>query len=527
MKARRSPRVARTRGQVMVLACVTLLVTALMLMLSFNLTNAVYEKMRVQSHSDSVAYSLATVESRAFNATAHYNRAIAAALVAQMSLHSWMAIASADVGMLNAGMIDMFEIMAIEAAMGCYPYNVSHCPCVFMAMRDAFKFMRKGREYAKKLRGLEQKFNDGVQDLRKMVESLHKRQKAILNLAAAEISGVGSVVSKLTKKNAKKADVANAFIAVNVREFTCAQEGGVDSTGGSNCSGRPRADSDVRSTVIQNAANATRQLFNKDNYIPYFVNDENFRSPYDTKLPQDQLSDGHFIYAIVPPLNARVAKNSSGTGSNKNDTTLDVGSGVRGVASVMGYRHSGISAMVFNGEIHSNSSGGKHTVSPFGTSAHSGRHGEFSGVQTADVCGNEESCFVNFRALNDASKDFGMPSVFIGVKQDLRLFQTKDGEFKEHAPWEINDDGKVSIELAKGAPSEIQLTPRATGYAVSKAKVYFHQQGNWKVAPNFFDPFWRPKLHFFDKSELTQALTLVGDTKGIQYNALSAPVEGE
>ena len=64
--------------------------------------------------------------------------------------------------------------------------------------------------------------------------------------------------------------------------------------------------------------------------------------------------------------------------------------------------------------------------------------------------------------------------------------------------------------------------------AVAKAKVYFHQLGNWKVAPNFFDPFWRAKLHFFkSKQELQTVLTRAGDTDGLMILNSGGPVEGQ
>lgn len=525
MKTRTSSKsrlVARSRGQVLVLACVALLVTALMLMASFNLTNAVHERIRIQSHADAVAYSLATVEARSFNATAHFNRAIAAALVAQMSLHSWMAIATNDVGMLNAGMLAMLAIAGIEAAMGCYPYNISHCPCVFAALRSALKFMRSGRKWANKVKNLESKFNDGVTDLRKMVESLHKRQKAILNAAKGELSGMGTVVSSLTSTNARRATVASAFASLNQSEFNCAQEGGSD--GNAGCSGRTKASADTRSIIIENTANATRPFF--DRMGTTAINHQNFLSPVRTQEPQDQLSDGTFMQAFVT--RAKVGKKGSGSGSNKQDKAEEVGAGNLGVgiATILGFKHVPIMAMPFGGSVYSNSSGGSHRAIPFGN-VHSGRHGEFKGVQMQDPCNGDESCFVNFRSLNDADKDYGMPSVYAGVSQNLRLYQTKSGDFKDKAPWEVNDNGEVSIELSRGQPAKLKLVPRGEGYAVAKAKVYFHQQGNWKIAPNFFDPFWRAKLHFFSKSEMQKAVGLVGDGKGNTYVSMGAPVEGE
>lgn len=503
--------VARSRGQVMVLGCVALLVTALMLMASFNLTNAVHERIRIQSHSDAVAFSLATVEARSFNATAYFNRAIAAALVAQMSLHSWMAIATNDVGMLNAGMLAMLAIAAIEVGLGCYPRKISHCPCVFAAFRSAFKFMREARKYGNKVRGLESKFNDGVEDLKKMVESLHSRQKTILQTAQGELSGMGTVVSSLTSTNAKSATVVAAFAGDNIDEFSCAQEGGVDGSGG--CSGRSRASADERSKIIQNTANATRPFF--DRMGTTAINHQNFLSPVQPDVPQGALSDGTFMHAFAT--RAKVGDRRSGSGSNNTHKAEEVGAGNLGVgvATILGFKHVPVMAMPFGGSVYSNSQGG------------SGQHNRFEGVQMQDSCSGNGSCFVNFRSINDADKDYGMPSVYAGVTQNLRLYQTKNGDFKDKAPWEVNENGEISVELVSGKPAKVKIVPRGNGVAVSKAKVYFHQQGNWKIAPNFFDPFWRSKLHFFSKSELQRAVTLAGDTNGITYTASGAPAEGE
>ena len=78
--------IVRTRGQVMMLGVLTLLMLAVMMMLTFTVNTAVQEKIRLQSHSDSVAFSVAVIEARAFNSTVYSNRAIAAAVVAQMTV---------------------------------------------------------------------------------------------------------------------------------------------------------------------------------------------------------------------------------------------------------------------------------------------------------------------------------------------------------------------------------------------------------------------------------------------------------
>jgi hypothetical protein len=61
-------------GQAMVLAAIGLLIMALGVIATLNLGQAVHQKIKLQNTADSAAYSLATIEARAFNYTAFLNR---------------------------------------------------------------------------------------------------------------------------------------------------------------------------------------------------------------------------------------------------------------------------------------------------------------------------------------------------------------------------------------------------------------------------------------------------------------------
>ncbi len=512
----------RSRGQVMVLGCVALTVVALMLMISFNVTNAVHERIRIQSASDSQAYSLATVQARAFNTTAYYNRAIAAALVAQMSLHSWMSIATHDVNMLVSGVGILGIIAGIEAAMGCYPYNISHCPCVIAALISAFKMFKAAKKWSNTLKGLESQFNKGVEQLKKMVDSLHKAQVQALKRTRIEMMA-GSVLMALKSNNAGSSSYVMALAPMNRDAFTCTLEG----TDMDSCADR-KSSLTERSKIIQNTANATRQIFNRLGISSSILSHANFRGPMGADVPKNALKAGNWGHVFTT--RARVGDNTS-SGSNKNAQAKNVGAGSGpfppiGVATIYGFKHVPIMALPFNGEIFSGSPN-KHGTFTL-VNPHSGTHNKFEGVQQQEPC-TDQNCFVNFNSLNDKDKDFGQPTVYGGVTQNLRLFSNKDGsQMKDKAPWEINDTGKIKIEMVSGKPATINMVPRGTGVAVSKAKVYFHQLGNWKVAPNFFDPFWRAKLHYFKtKDELQTVLTRAADTDGLMILNGGGPVEGQ
>lgn len=511
---------ARSRGQVLVLGCLALFIMALMLMASFGVSNAIHERIRIQSHADAQAFSLATVEARAMNVTAHFNRAIAATLVAQMSLHSWMAIASNDVAMLQAGAYIMFTIAGIETGYGCYPFNFSHCPCVAAALISAFRFLSAHSEWQNTLEGLESTFNDGVKALKEMVDSLHKAQKAVLDGAKVELNG-GHVMDKLKQANAPKSEYITALNDMNVGDFACALEGsGFDDS----CSGphkRDKASVADRSKVMSDAANAARPMFDQMGMASAVMSDDNFKGFSDPKVPKDALTDGkwtHFFMTQGRVGSSNYDSQASAGSEAKNVGAGDVGSGV---AVVTSFKHVPIMAMPFTGSVYSDSGGGQHD--PMGDS-----HSNFKGVYSEDDPCNNSNCFVNFRATDDAKKDFGQPTVYGGAKQDLRIYQTKNG-FGEKPPWELNDARKVKIEIVQGDAAEIDYLARnnGMGYAVSKAKVYFHQLGNWQSPPNLFDAFWRAKLHFFSKTELQSVLDVSGDPNGSKLLNAGAPVEGE
>jgi hypothetical protein len=130
---------------------------------------------------------------------------------------------------------------------------------------------------------------------------------------------------------------------------------------------------------------------------------------------------------------------------------------------------------------------------------------------------NGDDCFINFRMNPSGGEtDYGQPATYGAVKQDLR--KTRDERtgpgWVSARPWEVNQDGKVSVQLTSDKPAEFKLVTERPGFAVAKGKTYFHQLGAWDVPPNMFDPFWRAKLHPFVRDELRELLGLVGDSDG-------------
>ncbi|HEY0881634.1 MAG TPA: hypothetical protein VGD87_08895, partial [Archangium sp.] len=334
-------------------------------------------------------------------------------------------------------------------------------------------------------------------------------------IARGELMG-GTVLIALKSKNASASSYAMAVQGLNDKEFTCALEG-TDFDG--DC---PKSTAATRSKIIQNTANATRQAFNQFGPASSIMSDQNFNGPAGAKVPKDQLSSGNWTHFFMS--SARVGEGTS-SGSRSSAQTKTVGAQAVGGVLVLGYKHTPVAPGPIFGDIYSGQQN-KHSGIP-GVSYHQGQHRDFEGMWQADPC-SEKNCFVNFNADKDADNDFGQPTVYGGVTQSLRMRADKSGSsFTEGAPWEISSSGEVAITMVDGKPAKIKLIPRGEGIAVSKAKTYFHQMGNWKVSPNFFDPFWRAKLHFFKKQELTQVLTTAGDMNGVMMLNAGGPVEGE
>src|SRR4051812_39476599 len=80
---------SKKRGQVLLLACLTLLCVALAVLATVNLGHVIAERIRLQDTADSAAYSTAVLEARAFNFYAFANRTQASHYVSAMAWQSY------------------------------------------------------------------------------------------------------------------------------------------------------------------------------------------------------------------------------------------------------------------------------------------------------------------------------------------------------------------------------------------------------------------------------------------------------
>ena len=121
----------------MILGVVSLLVLALIVFVTFNVTVAVQQKVKLQNYADAKAFSMAVAEARTLNYMAYTNRAIASAYVGMSNVHAYMSEAAILSDLKFAGMTIMGVIIGQETSqcMCCWggPCCFQHCIHAFEA----------------------------------------------------------------------------------------------------------------------------------------------------------------------------------------------------------------------------------------------------------------------------------------------------------------------------------------------------------------------------------------------------------
>lgn len=507
---------ATRRGQSLVLSCLSFMVLALMVALSFNLSHALREKVSLQQHSDSMAYSMAVMEARALNYYAASNRAIAASYVAMTSMHAYLASASSTGQIMRSGFWGFLGVAATEAAQCNPPWNISHCIHAIQAIIIAVRYNNKARSWDNKVKGLESDFNETIKGLNSMVNGIHGSQNSVhLKVAGAVRNGSANGLSQLTDYNVPGASsISSGVGGLNANEFNCSVDGMTCQGGDSNAS------KEALAKVMTEVSNATRPSWPAERgglatlAMPIHLN-QDFRDEFED-LPNDGT---HQITLVMGT--ARVAQSKSkvhGNGKDSGNTGSVVVADEHGT-TVHQWKH-GFGGGIYNDMIPlvgsalvmSNESGGTHK--PNG--AHSGNHNEFKGINTKDLmsCTSSGNCFMKFRGSSDADKDFGQPRVYSYVTKQFKV-----GD-KNLAPWELNSSGSVSFNNNAQGTGKLQLAP-GEGAALSKALVYYHRLGEngWREAPNMFNPYWRAKLHPFTAEEAGKVLQAAGNSDAAQIAA--------
>jgi putative Flp pilus-assembly TadE/G-like protein len=90
--------------------------------------------------------------------------------------------------------------------------------------------------------------------------------------------------------------------------------------------------------------------------------------------------------------------------------------------------------------------------------------------------------------------DFNQPSTWVLL--------TKSADAFRHTPGQLNSRGKLTFSFGT-SPETLDLRNGRTAVGlggppgmsvISRGQTYYHRPGNWTEQPNFFNPYWRPRL---------------------------------
>ncbi len=506
-------------GQAIVLGVFTLFILAIMLMMSFNVNQSIHERIRIQQHADSLAYSDAVLQARAFNYFAYTNRAIAAGYSAMATMHAYMAAASVKSEMLRAASNNLVIIAVLEFLLSFCPYPCFcfiHCVHMGQAFWDAFQYTQAADDYEQRAQRLEEDFQDSIRHLNRMVNILHASQFAVMTGTGVELGSANSSISRgLRDVSAPQASHSTAIGLANAFSFACA----IDMDLGLPCGERLVSDREDRQGLMAEVAHGSRAEWTAnrtlaDHYLlmhPEFV--------VDLITGEYQPAGDGMSFPIWYDGTAKMTDEADRGQLRTNNVFhgQSIGAHERGVmftthrclVMAMPYGQVGRGAWVFTDR-----SGGDHNPDCQQT------HTQFAGIYTADSdlrCGIDSvraympgaegpdlpNCFIKFRPDIQEFRDgiigqthhFGQPPMYAGVTQDLSL--NVDGE---RGPWdeEIGQDGVIKVSHGSQGDGELTLRSTEDGVAVSKALTYYHRPGHWQEQPNFFNPYWRAKLHPFE-----------------------------
>lgn len=523
MPAARMKRIGREqRGQIMILGALGVLLVALMMLLTLNVGQSVYEKIRIQQVADSATFSMATQQARTYNFFAYTNRANIGSLVSATSVHAFMSMASAVPEMFNAARKNMLPYIFIEAGIcaGCGP----HCG---WCCKHCIHLYRDWRVY--------DNYQDDRDDLYDKVERLDRLFVQVINALDAHMFVIAASQAEMRAKILMQI-LSDDLTKKLIKEF--APQAGNNPGGvialNSGVLPQPDArgfnqvfetDQDKRQWVPTEIANGSRWSTGPNEW---FISDRGYMDLIMFVHPNTLLNltykDGkpakQFSMPLPPEGQARIIQDpdnpkpriKSGDAGPVGDTAASYD---EGTILSLGAFQCVFTMFPFPNDyeawVSSSKDGGDHE--PDEACVGKNQH-KFRCLSTS-LLGT--GCFTLFKAEPDPKKNFGQPVVYSVISQDLRLMEEGG-----RGPWEITDSGTVGVDLGGDVnlkQTQISNNPGkfGNGVAMSKALVYYHLPrwpDGWKEHPNFFNPYWKAKLQPFRGSmEAAKVLGAAGATK--------------
>ncbi|WP_141621539.1 TadE/TadG family type IV pilus assembly protein [Myxococcus sp. AB036A] len=151
----------------------------------------------------------------------------------------------------------------------------------------------------------------------------------------------------------------------------------------------------------------------------------------------------------------------------------------------------------------------------------------FEPGQLGSVCNPTANASMENAAKRQA--DFNQPTAWVALNKDPDQVvnrENKDGT-GTNAPALLNDEGKVKfaftpdtdgLELLNNRKKFLGLVEGLN--VISRGQAYYHRPGNWAEQPNFFNPYWRPRLASVFQGR--HSLPKIGE----MMDALPGPLQG-
>lgn len=499
----------RSRGQVIILAAVALLVLALVVFITFNVTIAVQQRIKLQNYADTKAFSMAVAEARTLNYLAYTNRAIASAYVGMANVHAYMTEAAMLADLKGAAATVMVAIAGEEFAQcdccfigGCCFW---HCIDGFEAMWNAgvLSLDWASGGMGGDLSQLDGPGSDAVSALSAHIDMLHTSQTAA-KAAVATMLGTGTFGSLKDNNMQKAASVTTDESTINAFNLT-QWEQAFDSR------------TDVKKKIMAQVANASRQDFTWNRT----AKDVPISPLLFPQLTQKVSSTSGWIspsgiWAVDPQIGplggGRTGLNTDGFSDGFSDVDTDSNGSVVtsfdwGTLAGQWKHGASVSFLPISAALEpailTSGSSNQHTAGWFG-SLNDPHNGSDHNVNM------DMSRFEEFKISTDFP--YNQPYVYAGVTTDTRV-----NEYGQRGPWEVAKDGSGTVTVKNvGEDATLTLSNNTRAKAFSKAMVYYHRIGDWSDYPNLFNPYWRAKLQPVTEEEVMSILaTLDSDAAGV------------
>jgi hypothetical protein len=513
MRRKRSRFPRRDRGQTLVLAAVLILISSLSLFMTFNVVHAVHEKIRIQNAADAQAYSMAVEEARAFNYFAVTNRAIAGAYVAMTILSAYHAEITTGADADWAAAIGILsQIIPEELAESQCPFTcmcVIHCaPHIPEDLYNAGVYMGDAGNLANLEQSLDPLFNSAMKDWYDLVDALEKSQQAMYSTvyamvqkgAVALVDASGNNINMPSVNSGTGKDAYASIGTLNAQYFKNA----IYNQSGAH---RPKEMGDAINAAVPGWPASMSSV----TVVPAVL------APLNTYL-QNVTGAFTFTAGMLPN-----GGNSAGVvqgvdNSPKPGQNVDTVGASANWMLVINDDHDGETAFMplplalgFPAQVnmYTNNGAGDHSGWGFNSGHQSGLDHQDLNFQQ-QLGANAGFPFMEFNS--DPSKPTpktsgNQPVVYGYVRQDLKV-----DEAGKQPPWVIGNNGDLQFGL--WGSSELHIGDSGTGAAIAKAVAYYHRPRDWAELPNFFNPYWRAKLHPFGKTEAVNALNAAGESDG-------------